>query len=184
MLQIKRSTDPKQLQELASKWRHLLASGAEHSFFQLPAWHSCWWKSYAKAEELNLLLAYRDEALVGVLPLVISEKRVNGLSETVLEFLGAGNFASDYCLCIAADDSVREELFRHALYDLQGWSLAIGFNIPETSKTKVVFENLLDKADFRYLKRVLYPAPKINFTEPSVAQKLLKKITSWPSSPC
>jgi CelD/BcsL family acetyltransferase involved in cellulose biosynthesis len=111
---------------------------------------------------LTVVLSEGGE-LLAVAPLCVETKRVNGVLEQVVSFVGSSNHASDYCDFIAADSckdalpllvsAVRDALRDYSMIDLQ--------NIPGTSPTLAVLEQLLPDAGYFASRGVQAEAPAL-----------------------
>ena len=75
---------------LAPQWNRLHAEAAAASVFNSWMWLYEWWSTYGGGRRLRLLVARRDGAVVGVLPLYLERSRVLGLSLHAVRMVGIG----------------------------------------------------------------------------------------------
>lgn len=52
-------------------WRGLFAETRQASFFQTYEWFTCYWRHYGDRQRMRVLVIFRDDVAVGVVPLVI-----------------------------------------------------------------------------------------------------------------
>lgn len=83
--------------ELGPSWKALHDADPEASVFVSWDWMRPWWNYYGKGQLLRLLAAYKDEQLVGILPLWVQRKTSGALAPRLLRFVGTGgDTAPDY----------------------------------------------------------------------------------------
>jgi CelD/BcsL family acetyltransferase involved in cellulose biosynthesis len=80
----------RQLEALAPHWERLHAEARVASIFNAWCWQSTWWRLYGRDRELHVLVATRDESVVGILPLYVDRSKYFGLPVRVLRLLGDG----------------------------------------------------------------------------------------------
>jgi len=90
-----------ELDALRAAWNRLLAASASDSIFLSPDWSVSWWEAYGEKKDLEVLLFYREQLLVGIAPLY--RTRSLGLFPLrSLHLVGDGSGDSDYLDLIAA----------------------------------------------------------------------------------
>lgn len=77
---------------LEAEWQSLLER-ADGSVFQSLPWQLAWWQAFGAGREQVAVIAECDGRLVGAAPFMV----VPGSGGRELWFIGAANFASDYC---------------------------------------------------------------------------------------
>lgn len=75
---------------IAAEWDRLHAEAAVASVFNSWMWQYAWWTLYGSGRRLNLLVASRGSAIVGILPLYAETVTAFGLSVRMLRFIGCG----------------------------------------------------------------------------------------------
>ncbi|NLF24672.1 MAG: hypothetical protein GX589_03325, partial [Deltaproteobacteria bacterium] len=116
-------------------WKSILEESETNTVYQSPEWMKSWWSCYAGSGRLLLLFAFEQDVLVGIAPLMAAKRRINGVLEEVVEFLGAENFASDYCDFIvpATRTDVLEALLEWLWQARRHWTVLRLNNIPAHS---------------------------------------------------
>ncbi|HLM02926.1 MAG TPA: GNAT family N-acetyltransferase [Pyrinomonadaceae bacterium] len=103
---------------LRDEWKRLFAaSGGSCSPFLSWEWLSVWyqWFGAADARKPFILKAYRENRLVGLLPLCLQEKKVLGMRLRRLAFIGEAQGGADY-LDLIAEPADRAEILE-AIFD-------------------------------------------------------------------
>ncbi|MDQ3800775.1 MAG: GNAT family N-acetyltransferase, partial [Acidobacteriota bacterium] len=76
-------------EELREEWKGLFAASGGCSPFLSWEWLSTWYKWFGVAERTPFVLkAYRENRLVGLLPLCLHEKKILGMRLRRLAFIG------------------------------------------------------------------------------------------------
>ncbi|MEV6314915.1 GNAT family N-acetyltransferase [Streptomyces sp. NPDC051776] len=88
-LTVRLCRDPDRFASLGPEWDRLYRRCRTATPFQTHAWLHSWWLSYGTSTRLRLLLAYRENRLVGAAPLMMAYRPL-----PALVFLGGG--ISDY----------------------------------------------------------------------------------------
>ena len=135
-------TDFGQLEALASEWNRLWDSSPHPEIFATLAWARAWWQTFGGRLSLWALAVFRENRLIGLLPL-IAEART-------LRFLGSPH--SDYNDLLCEPDAgveVLEKAFG-VLYDLQSrWDRCILENVSETSNIVTCLPQLSERLQSR-----------------------------------
>ena len=163
-------------QQYLEAWRGLLAESEDYSIYQTPEWMEIWWQCYGGDARLMLLLAVEEGRLAGIAPLMISRRRMNGVRERVVEFIGAPNFASDYCdfIIAASRGEVLERLLDRLFAD-SSWTVLLLSNFPTHSPNYVRFMAYRDRIGLPFLMRRTLEAPTCVLRDPGENEKLLSK---------
>ena len=109
-VRIETVTSERAFERLSGSWDELVRAMPRPSPFLLHSWLLDWWRHYGAEHDLAVHVAYRDDHLVGALPLYV--RRRNGLR--VSEFLG-GTWAFLADLLVApGEDRSAPSLLEHA----------------------------------------------------------------------
>ncbi len=81
--------ETKEFERLEDQWNHLLAQNHTQSAFLTWEWLFSWWQVYEQGHKLWLVTAWREEELVGIIPLMLSNKQKYSLSFRMLRPLGS-----------------------------------------------------------------------------------------------
>ncbi len=158
---------------LRERWSALLACAETNTIFQTHQWMTAWMRSYGANAELVVGVLEEDGRLIGVAPLVRSMR--SGLR--VLEFLGAGNNASDYSDFIIqrGRTDVAQQLIRWCLFDTGPWDLLDLHNLPSHSAHRPVVEKALRVLRLRVISRVCCEAPTRLLGDPASDHELVNR---------
>jgi len=88
---VKRVSDPTTFEKLEASWDDVLENSPANGLFLSWQWLYSWWEIWASGGdlELYLLLAYREEALVGIAPLYLERVPLpGGIRVRRLQFIG------------------------------------------------------------------------------------------------
>lgn len=115
---------------LAAEWDALAQRSSTNTPFQTLAYQRAWWRHLGRGA-LHVLAVRRDDALIGIAPLMIEDGRVqfNGSKEETdyLDLLAAPNDAPDVW------QAVFDWLFRP---EAPAWSVLDLYNVPADSSTR------------------------------------------------
>jgi CelD/BcsL family acetyltransferase involved in cellulose biosynthesis len=75
MLNVEEFNDFESLKKIRSEWNVLLSQTYNASFFQSYDWLEVYWKHYSENQKLKVLVISEDDAIIGIVPLVV--KSVN-----------------------------------------------------------------------------------------------------------
>ena len=100
--------------ELREEWKQLFAASPNAPFLSW-GWLSTWYRWFGADRKPFVLKAYRENRLVGLLPLCLQEKKVLGMRLKRLAFIGEAQGGADYLDLIAAPED-RTEILR-AIFD-------------------------------------------------------------------
>ena len=87
--------DPARLPDMKSAWGSLLADSVRPLLYLSWEWISRWWHYFGKGAELCIMLAYDGDWLVGLLPLMVQQRRKWGANWKVLTMIAA-EFQADH----------------------------------------------------------------------------------------
>ena len=90
-----------EVDNVAAAWAELAERQTTSRIFQTYEWHQCWWNAFGANHELFVVLCHKNGQLVGIAPLMVSNKE--------LRFIGCTNAASDY-LSFLVDPDVPDAL--------------------------------------------------------------------------
>jgi CelD/BcsL family acetyltransferase involved in cellulose biosynthesis len=114
------------------EWKRLFAASACAPFLSWE-WLSVWYKWFGAGRKPFVLKAFRENRLVGLLPLCLQEKKVLGMRLRRLAFIGEAQGGADYLDLIAAPED-RAEILK-AIFD---------FLKKENSFDLIALENVSD----------------------------------------
>ncbi|MFZ1701753.1 MAG: GNAT family N-acetyltransferase [Pyrinomonadaceae bacterium] len=97
---VERAEPDNVFETLRSEWRELFA-GAGCSPFLSWEWQCAWFRSFGNESEPFIIKTYRDDRLVGILPLCLRRKKSLGVSTARLTFVGDDPGGADYLDLIA-----------------------------------------------------------------------------------
>ncbi|HEX8264209.1 MAG TPA: GNAT family N-acetyltransferase [Pyrinomonadaceae bacterium] len=151
-ISIERALGENILESLRGDWKQLFAA-TECSPFLAWEWLSTWYKWFGGNRDLFVIKAYRQNQLIGLLPLCLQEKRVLGLKLKRLAFIGEAQGGADYLDLIAKPEDKIEIL-----------SAILDFLKKENCFDLICLENLAsDSATADFL---------LNFNEPQTKHRL------------
>lgn len=138
-------------------WNAIAERSETNTIFQTYEWFSSWCRVFEQDNDFWLVLAYKGNTLVGIVPLVCKNRRVRFASER----------HADYCDVIAADDK-RDVI--HALFTLlaehaAAWDAIALHNIPDRSSTVDILRDLAAPCGLRLLVRGNVACPAIRYSE-------------------
>ncbi len=128
-------TDFAELEALSADWTRLHAATGKSEIFQHFAWIAAWWQSLGKNCRLFTPVVVRQGRIVGILPLVLTGRRLRFLGYSVSDYNhflaepGEGGAALEICL---------DTLSMHA----REWDEILLENVPETSLLADCIRNL------------------------------------------
>ena len=83
-------TELEEFKALATLWDNLLEQGADNgSTFLTHEWALTWWRHFGEDKKLNILLVYKWQQIIGIVPLTKTEYKVGLVKMQLLETLGA-----------------------------------------------------------------------------------------------
>ncbi|MDQ4123392.1 MAG: GNAT family N-acetyltransferase [Acidobacteriota bacterium] len=167
-ISIERAVGENILKSLREDWKQLFAA-TECSPFLSWEWLSTWYKWFGGDRDLFVLKAYRENQLIGLMPLCLQEKRVLGLKLIRLSFMGEAQGGADYLDLIAKPEEKAEIL--SAILDFlkkeNNFDLICLENLAsdcETAKFLLDFEQLETKPRLRRTAQTSAICPQIELT--------------------
>jgi len=80
------------LESLSGIWDSLLQrSSGDSAIYLTYDWVTIWWKHFGDGNRLNILLIEKEQEVIGIFPLMITEYRVGFLKFRALETIGSVN---------------------------------------------------------------------------------------------
>jgi CelD/BcsL family acetyltransferase involved in cellulose biosynthesis len=163
------------LESRIEEWNRLVERAQTNTVFQTYECHASWWKVFGADRRLLILLAEADGELIGLAPLMASERSFVGHTQRMVEFIGARSF--DYCDFII--DRTRPDVLPLFLSELADGEDAFDQlylrNIPGSSTTVGELRRFFESSGFLTDIRVLYEAPTRLFNDPAADQQLPNK---------
>jgi len=123
----------------ADAWNALARASETATVFQSYEWHAAWWKVFGEDYELRVLLAWDGARLAAIAPWALTRKGRE------LQFIGSGDYASDYCdLLVDLDrpeavDALAAWMFARA----RPWRRVDFRNFPSHSRHRLRLEGCL-----------------------------------------
>lgn len=77
-----------EIRAIAESWRALCLKSTTNWIYALPEWHIAWWTTIGQGRKMEIIGVYRDNALIGLLPLCILRSSWKEGKVRVLEFSG------------------------------------------------------------------------------------------------
>lgn len=159
-----------------SVWNALLDKCEINTVFQTYQWLHCWWRTFRKEYQAIILLAKRDNKLVGVAPLIKYHARINGRTEQIVSFMGSPSHSADYCGFIfpRGESAVLEAFLQYLSHDTK-WSLLNLSDIPSSSQQLQQIGQFFNRKNFLCCQQKLYDAPTLILSDKENNQKLIRK---------
>ncbi|MDC0357505.1 GNAT family N-acetyltransferase [Oligoflexia bacterium] len=160
-MQIEVVTDFNTLLPYKDRWNALVDRSETRTVYQTFEWHEAWWHSFGGEHKLHVVLMSKEQELVGIAPLMLTNKRVNGLREKVLSFIGAENYASDYCdFIVASDDpTILQKMLAWQEEHAPAWTQIDLKNLPSHSRHRTLLEDYCNQASWRVDSSIFAETP-------------------------
>jgi len=108
-LRIIEVTDANEFAALGKSWQQLADQDEQTGLFNDWHWNKLWWAHYGHLGQLQVLVVYDDQQVVGIGPFYRCQSKVLGLRNCdTLRFIGTGGDTSPDDLNILALDSMRQ----------------------------------------------------------------------------
>ena len=161
----------------AQQWNSLLADAPTNTVFQTYEWNRCWWEAFGEGSELMVIAAKNQGKISGLAPLMINQKRINGLPETVLQFVGADNHAADYCDFLVPKDEpqVLSAILEQLRRSCPAWTIADFSHLPEESSSTALIVDFFRDNGPRCDLRLMSEAPTFVLGDAAEEAALLNK---------
>lgn len=159
-----------------AQWNALVQRSCTNTVFQTYEFHASWWKVFGGADTRALvLLAECDGELVGIAPLMVSERSFLGRRQRVVQFIGARSF--DYCDFIidAGRPDVLPLLLAHVTHGEGAFDVLYLRDIPDYSRSIAGLQGFFARHPFPLDTRVLYEAPTRLFNDATADRQLPNK---------
>jgi CelD/BcsL family acetyltransferase involved in cellulose biosynthesis len=159
------------LEPHADAWNALARVSATATVFQSFEWHAAWWSVLGEDYDLRILLAWAGPELVAVAPWAVSRKGRE------LQFIGSGDYASDYC-DLLVDPGHREavDAFARWLFANRGsWRRVDLRNFPSDSPHRLPLEGCLREGSPWVFSDVEAEAPTRLLGDPAADRDVLNK---------
>lgn len=157
------------------QWNELAERSQTSTIFQTYEWHISWWKTLRGNARPLILLAEAGDELVGIAPLMVSERRRFGQTRRVVQLIGLG--ASDFCDLLI--DRARLDVlpqFAEWLMDYsQLWDVIHLHDVPNTSSTLDHLSQCFRQRGYRTDIRFLYEAPTRLLGDPVEDAQVIRK---------
>jgi CelD/BcsL family acetyltransferase involved in cellulose biosynthesis len=144
MITIKRITSPAELASLHQAWNELLERSDVATIFQTHAWILAWWNAFGSEHELFVLLAYDNDVLTGIAPLMSTLSPRPWRDSRTIRFIGTPNV--DYADFIGPNkrqlcETILDYFSRHR----DEWHSIDLSQIPSRSETLPALRNFLGR---------------------------------------
>ncbi|MCD9185623.1 MAG: GNAT family N-acetyltransferase [Pyrinomonadaceae bacterium] len=163
-IQLEKSIGKNALAEVREDWTNLFVRTGCAPFLSFE-WISAWYEKLAEDREIYLLKAYKNEKLIGILPLCLHTKSVFGFKFRQFGFLGEEIGGADHLDLIAEDENkaeIWERIFEFLREEKDFDSVNLQ-NLAQSSESVPILENLC-KRDKSFLFRNIssFVCPQIN----------------------
>jgi len=148
MVEITLISSWEELQAISREWNEVLTNGYEDTFFLTWEWISAWWNHYGNGRQLFVLVAKKQEKLVGIAPWYVDEVKKYGRRWKVLKIIGDGSGDSDYQDCIALaglEGEVAQAFVDFLALRRRDWDVMEFESVPEGSPFIKAFLDAADK---------------------------------------
>lgn len=166
---------------LGEEWNNLLSKSSSNNIFSSFEWLYTWWEYFKdKKEMLILTVLARNCELIGTAPLMVTKRKLLGITFLrEMRFIGDGY--SDYAdfICLAGKEKeVLTVVFDYLENNHKNWDSIVLDEIPETSPTLGIIENLMKskKYDFEVTVQSTCPYIKLSKSWKSYESTLSKKM--------
>jgi CelD/BcsL family acetyltransferase involved in cellulose biosynthesis len=139
-------------------WNALAQVSETNTVFQTYEWFMGWCQVFAEAAPLRIVLIYASDRLVGIAPLMLDLSRGN---KRTLRFVCDTH--ADYCDILAGEHkrAVVEQLLQVLSQRRTEWDSLSFFNIPESSSTLALLQELTPNFDLHLLLHGKVACPTI-----------------------
>lgn len=143
---IKVITEFKDFLALEEDWKKTLEASLSDSVFLTFEWMRAWWKAFGKDKQLLVLLVKDSEGKVsGIAPLMLSKKKIFGVTLRKLSFIYNDNSScADFLIC-AEREGTLGAIIEYLKNKSNQWDLLELQNIPLESPNYHILTDLLKK---------------------------------------
>jgi len=176
-IKVRLVTDFGELDPLREQWNALAHRSETATVYQTFEWFAAWWLSFGGGGSLLVFLAYEADGLAGLAPLCIRKRRVNGVAEDVVHFIGAENFAADYCDFLVPGErpDILVELLHAICNERPRWTVLDLSNVPSHSRHVERTAEFFSTIGLPVISRTLCDAPACVFGTREDSKKLVNK---------
>jgi len=165
MIKVEYISKNEDFERLRSRWNELLANSFANTIYLTWEWAYSWWQIYGGNKELFVLTAEVGDRLVGIAPLVISKKRLNGfLKIKQVEFLGA-EFANgeylDFIIDKNLETEVLDSMFNFFAQHHKQWDSFHLTDVPRESSTRKHLKNITDRLGYNFSESIRSICPYV-----------------------
>ena len=151
-----------EFEKLRPVWDKLIESDEHPTVFKTFEWLNAWWHSFGRDHKLLVLVIRSDDDVVGVAPLMLSERSTFGRRGKTVRFIGTPE--ADYCDFIGKDKAL---VVGHAMDYLmesdEDWNHIDLSQISERSKSVAALREYLAAQRHPYRIRVIETCPTFLF---------------------
>jgi len=165
-------------EKLEQPWKDLENTPAIPTIFQTFDWINCWWKYNKKNKNLYLITAYRNNELMGILPIYTFVMKVKGIPLfKIARLLGAWD--SDYNAIIIKSNYEEETLSALLSFVKRiDWNIFWLSDVHSDTSTASLLPSLLKAQKYSFTEKKHTPCPYIELPEDfDVYKKSLSKNT-------
>jgi len=137
--------------ELKETWNKILEKSG-NDVFSTWEWLTIWWKHFGQDKQLLILLAEENNKVIGIAPFMYSVRKILGVSQGIIEFIGSGNKHSAYLDFIIAEKHEKcIQMFFEYLYNIsQNWNKISLTDIPEKGKGLLHLQKLSPRIELAH----------------------------------
>ena len=133
---------------LKEEWNSLLLRSTSGSVYLTHEWLASWWRSFAKAGDLLVILAKDEGRIIGAAPLMSLNGRFRGLPIRKVAFMGDANWTVGDFIISENREKVIEEMVERLYHE--AWDLIDLQGIPDDSANLPVLEEKLKARGARF----------------------------------
>jgi CelD/BcsL family acetyltransferase involved in cellulose biosynthesis len=140
-------------QKMSDIWNRVLEKSRSNNIFLTWEWISTWWKHFGEGRKLLVLLLKKDGRIIGIVPLMYAQKKMNLVSLGMIEFIGVG--LADYSDLILTEE---EEDCINAIFDFLErlhleWDVMDLRHIPGNSDTANMIQRVGRKRGYPIVRK-------------------------------
>jgi CelD/BcsL family acetyltransferase involved in cellulose biosynthesis len=149
-------------ESLRPVWDKLIASDEHPTIFKTFEWLDAWWHAFGRDHKLLVLVINSGGNVVGVAPLMLSERSVFGRRSRTVRFIGTPE--ADYCDFIGRDkEIIVKRVIDYLLERREEWTTVDLSQISERSKSVAVLRESFASQYHPYRIRVIETCPMFLF---------------------
>jgi CelD/BcsL family acetyltransferase involved in cellulose biosynthesis len=154
MIEISKIESMDELLKIENEWNELAEKSNPDNVFISFDWVLNWWKYFGLNNKMFIMLAKKDERIIGIAPLMLSPTKMLGVSLKKLEFIGMP--LSDYCDFIIEPDVLEDEtnfilkeFYDYILQKSILWSFVKLNRLSDSSQTLEISKQVLSSRKLR-----------------------------------